>query len=126
MASLGSAIGKLFVEIIADTKKFDSGIDKSKKETEKFKSGLDKLSGTVKKLLGAGALIALAAKIKDIGIASINAASDAEETQNKFDVVFSGISEFLSMLQVMQKKHKTSLMLYFLAYPSLLIAWLNH
>jgi len=91
---MADKIGELYVEIVADNKKFDSGIDQSRKETEKFDKGLGNLSGTVKKLLGAGALIALAGKIIDVGKASISAASDAEETQNKFNVVFSGISDY--------------------------------
>jgi len=88
----GSLLGKLAVKIIADNSEFDKGIDKSKKETDSFDKKLTSLSGTVKKLLGAGALIALAGKIKDIGVASINAASDAQETQNKFNVVFSSMA----------------------------------
>jgi len=90
---MANKIGELFVGIYADTKKFDDGIDKAKKGTEKFNTGLGNLSGTVKKLLGAGAIIALASKIKDIGVASIGAASDAQETQNKFNVVFSSMSD---------------------------------
>jgi len=63
----GSELGKLAVKIIADTKEFDKGIDDAKKGTDNFDKKLTSLSGTVKKLLGAGALIALAKKVADVG-----------------------------------------------------------
>jgi len=88
-----SSLGDLFVNVVANTSQFDKSINNSETATNGFNSRLTSLSGTVKKLVGAGVLIALAKKVADVGKASILAASDAQETQNKFDVVFSGISD---------------------------------
>ena len=90
---MSDKIGELYVEIKADTKKFNTGIDSAKKGTEKFDTGLGNLSGTVTKLLGAGALIALASKVKDVGKAAILSASEAEEVQAKFETAFGGIED---------------------------------
>ena len=88
---MAGTLAELAVKIIGDTKSLDTSIDNSKKTVDKFDKKLTALSGTVKKLLGAGALIAVAKKIKDIGLESIKAASTAEEVGTKFNFAFRGI-----------------------------------
>jgi hypothetical protein len=90
---MAGTLAELEVNIIGNTKSLDTAIDGSKKTVDKFDKGLNDMAKTVKKLLGAGALIALASKIKDIGKASILAASEAEEVQAKFETAFKGIED---------------------------------
>jgi len=84
-------LGKLYVEVTADTKKFDTNIDGSKKKTDKFESGMNNMGNTIKGILGAGILLAMASKIKDIGTQAIGAASAAQEANAKFNTAFRGI-----------------------------------
>lgn len=78
-------IGELVWKIKGDTK----DIDKSIKSTE---SKMGKFGNAVKAAFSVAALVLFAKKAFDVGRALINVASDAEETKNKFDVVFAGIS----------------------------------
>jgi hypothetical protein len=94
---MADIIAELVVQITGDTKDFDKKIDKTEKNVKKKSKNIvaDTLNikGAFKQLLSGFAVIAIVKGFADIGTASINAASDAEETQNKFNVVFSGISD---------------------------------
>lgn len=81
MANIGSLVWK----IEGDTKK----IDKSLKSTE---TKMDKFGKMAKAAFSVAALVLFAKKAFDVGKALIGAASDAEETANKFNVVFDGIT----------------------------------
>jgi len=98
--ALGTSLGDLFFRIVADTVAFDKSVDGTKKKSEGLETAFKSVGSEVKKLVGAGSLILLAKKIADVGIASIKSASDAQETQNKFDVVFSGISSYANDMAV--------------------------
>lgn len=69
-------LGQLFVEVTADTKKYDKNIDKTEKRTNQLASGLSSLSKT--------ASIAIAG----IGLASVKLASDLNESVNATNIVF--------------------------------------
>ncbi len=89
---MATQIGSLFYKIFGDTSKLDSslkGSDGKVKGLGKSASGLGK---TLKGAAVAGAIVFAAKKIAQLGAAAIGAASDAEETRNKFDVVFRDVS----------------------------------
>ncbi len=79
-------LGSMRVEIVGDNSKLDKSIDTSEKKTQGFSKSLKKLfTGIV-----------VVAAVKQIGKVTkelIKAASEAEETDNKFKVVFQDISE---------------------------------
>lgn len=81
-------IGTLFWEIEADTKKFDKGA----KKTEKQVKTLGQKFSNLGKIITTGFAVAAVAGIAKVSKELILAASDAEETRNKFDVVFRDIA----------------------------------
>lgn len=72
-------LGRLVVEITGDSTKLDKSIDRSQNRFQKF----SKFVGRAAPIVGAA--------IVGIGVASLKAASDAEETESKFNTVFSGL-----------------------------------
>ena len=92
MAS-SESIGELFVNITANTKEFNKAVDDTKKETDKFKSNVNNSTKAIKGLI-AGVSFGLILKgIGDVAKASIDAASEAEEVNAKFNTAFKGIEE---------------------------------
>ena len=83
---MAETLEQLIVDINADTKGFEKGLDNVEKGTKGISSGLTKLGGVV-----AGAFAT--AKIIDFTKATVMLASDADELQNKFSVVFDGITD---------------------------------
>lgn len=82
---MATNIGQLIWQIDADTK----GIDKSLKATD---SKLGKFGKAVKAAFAAGAVIAFAKAAFEVSKKLVLVASDAQETANKFDVVFDGVT----------------------------------
>ena len=83
---MAETLEQLIVDINADTTGFENGLDRVQRGTDGFGSGLSKLG---KLVTGAFAF----KKVVDFGIATTNLASDADELQNKFSVVFDGITD---------------------------------
>ncbi len=86
---MGYKIGDLFWKIEADTTDFDKGA----KKTETTAKGMGKSLTSVGKLVTAGFTVAIVAGIGKISKELVNAASEAEETRNKFNVVFQDVSD---------------------------------
>lgn len=83
---MATQIGELFWKINGDTKDFDKNLKKSE-------TGLKKFGGVIKKFAVGAAASFAAVGIAKLGQELINAASDAEETSNKFAVVFQGLQD---------------------------------
>jgi chromosome segregation ATPase len=82
---VAATVGTLVVEITGDNTKLNKEIDQSQK-------GLKKFGGATKAALGIAATAITTATIA-IGKAAVDAASRAEETQSKFNTVFSSIQD---------------------------------
>lgn len=91
MAGVVSTLGDLVVRIVAQTKEFDKSIDKTEKKTKDFETGVTKMTKSLKGLVTGVAVATLVKKIGEVADASINAASEAEEVQAKFETAFDGI-----------------------------------
>jgi hypothetical protein len=78
---------KLIVSLLFNDKDFTKGVDKAKSSTNSLSSTLSKVGGTATKMGGVMSL-ALTTPIAAFGMASINAASDLNETVSKVGVVF--------------------------------------
>lgn len=77
-------------------KQFDGTSKQAKKtneEVKKTESSFSKLGKTIKVAFAVGAVVGFGKAIANISKELINAASDAVEIQNKFDVVFKGIED---------------------------------
>ena len=85
-------IGTLSYKITGDTRPLDKSLKNSDKEVKGFGKSLGGLGKLITGAAVGGALIFGAKKIAELGKASILAASEAEETANKFAVVFRDIS----------------------------------
>lgn len=77
----GSDIGTLLMRVNAETQGFETGMENSKKSMSMLKAGVI-----------AGGL-AIGASLVAMGAKGIALASDAQEVQNKFDVVFGSMKE---------------------------------
>lgn len=88
-----ATLGELFVNITANTDKFDKSINESKKQTDNFSTGVSSMTKNITSLVAGVSVLALVSKLKDVAIASINAASAAQETQAKFNTAFKGIED---------------------------------
>jgi hypothetical protein len=86
-------LADLVVSIVAQTKQFDKAIQETKKKTEGVEKGIKKTTATIKNLVAGVAVAALVAKIGQIAEAAIDAASDAEEANAKFNTAFQGIED---------------------------------
>ena len=86
---MGFKLGDLFYKIKADTKDLEKGIKTSDKQVK----GLGKTFSGLGALIKGGFAVAAVAGIAKVSKELISAASDAEETRNKFDVVFRDISD---------------------------------
>lgn len=86
-------LGAMRVEIVGDNSKLDKSIKESEKKTEKFGKSTAKLGANLGKLFAGIGFALVVKKIADIGKAVISAASDAEETRNKFNVVFASVAD---------------------------------
>ena len=97
MASGGVPFFRLLGIISIDDKDAKGKVKDFDKETknaaDNSEKSFDKMKGAAKALGAALAATFAVKKIADWTVQLINAASDAEEMQNKFDVVFSGINE---------------------------------
>ena len=85
-------IGGLFYKIFGDTSQLDKSLTKSDKGVKGLGKSLVGVGKIIKGALFAGAIGFAVRKIAQLGGAVINAASNAEETGNKFKVVFRDIS----------------------------------
>jgi hypothetical protein len=85
---MASKIGDLYWQVDADTSKFDKGL----KSTDKSAKGMGKTFSTLAKGIVAGLGVAAVAGVAKLSKELISAASEAEETRNKFDVVYRDIS----------------------------------
>ncbi len=81
----GNLLGDLLVRIVGDNAEFDTAIDKSQKKFVKFEKSALKIGKNLTKFV--------TLPILGIGLASIKAASDAEETAALFGTVFRDISD---------------------------------
>ena len=86
---MASKIGDLYWQVDANTSKFDKGL----KDTDKSAKGMGKTFSTLAKGIVAGMGVAAVAGVAKLSKELITAASDAEETRNKFDVVYRDISQ---------------------------------
>lgn len=90
---MGTKIGDLFYKITGDSSALDKNIKKSNKEVGLFGKGLSSVGGIIKGALFTGALIAGARKVAEFGKQIITAASNTQETSNKFTVVFETVAD---------------------------------
>ena len=90
---MADLLGAMRVEIIGDNSKLDKSIDVSKKKTEDYGKSSVKLSKSLKQLFSGIAFVAIAKKIGNISTAMLKSASDAEETKNKYNVVFASVAD---------------------------------
>ena len=72
-------------------KQYDKSVKNSENQTKK---SFSKMQGYAAKLAGAFATYQIVDTIKEIGLASIRAASDLQEVQGKFDVVFRNLGDY--------------------------------
>lgn len=86
-------IGTLTYKITGDTTSLDKSLNKSEKNVKGLGKESSSLGTLLKGAAVAGAVVFAAKKVAEFGLSAINAASDAEETRNKFNVVFKDISE---------------------------------
>lgn len=86
-------LADLVVRITAQTKEFDKAIQQTKKKTEGVESGIAKTTSTIKNLVTGVGVAVLVTKIGEVASASIELASEAEETRAKFNTAFKGIEE---------------------------------
>jgi hypothetical protein len=86
---MASKIGDLYWQVDAETSKFDKGL----KSTDKTAKGMGKTFSTLSKGIVAGLGVAAVAGVGKLSLSLINAASEAEETNNKFKVTFRDVSE---------------------------------
>ena len=73
---------------VTGLKQYENSVKKAEKTTE---SSFGKMIGTAKKLAVAFAGLAVVNTIKNIAVASIDAAARMQETQSKYNVVFDGL-----------------------------------
>lgn len=90
---MGNRIGILDWLIKADTKDFDKNIKSTEKSTKKFGASLTKLGKLAASAGVIGAVVAVGKAAFNVGKDLIAAASDAEETGNKFNVVFQDVAD---------------------------------
>lgn len=81
-------IGDLFWLVNADTSKFDKAL----KKTDKSAKGMGAQFKTLANIIKGSMAVAAVAGVAKISMALVHAASEAEETRNKFDVVYRDIS----------------------------------
>lgn len=86
-----ASLADLVVTISAQTKEFDKAINNVKKQTTAMETGFKSATGAIKNLVSGVVVTALVAKIADVTAELINSASEAEETQAKFETAFRGI-----------------------------------
>jgi hypothetical protein len=75
----------LLITIGADIEDLNDSLDKAQNKLKTFGANLQKIGGALS--------VAITAPLVAIGVASVKAASDAEETSSKFDVVFRDIAK---------------------------------
>lgn len=95
MASQGTNVGSVFVNLSLDQKRFNQSVGNAIKNTEnKFASSVNggKLGGAIKKLSGALAGAFAVKKVIDFGKSCIDLGSDLAEVQNVVDVAFGSMS----------------------------------
>ena len=90
---MNKIIGNLIYKITGDSSYLDKSLKKSNKEVQGFGKSLGNIGSIIKGALFTGALLIGAKKVLDFGKQLISASSDAEETQNKFSVVFQSIAD---------------------------------
>ncbi len=88
-----ASIGDLFVSLEIDNKKANRGIDQTKKKMKGAEKDSKKFSLSLKNLFAGVAFIAVAKKIATVSKVLVDAQSEAEETRNKFNVVFESIGD---------------------------------
>lgn len=81
-------LGDMVWKITGESTQFNKAVADSEKKANRFGQGVSKIGGVIAR----GFAVASTA-IAAVGIASLKAASDAEETDNKFNVVFSTIKD---------------------------------
>lgn len=86
-------LADLVVRITAQTKQFDKAIQETKKKTEGIEGGIAKTTATIKNLVTGVGVAVLVTKIGEVANASIELASEAEETRAKFNTAFKGIED---------------------------------
>jgi len=86
-------IGELFYKITGDTSGLDKSLKKTDGQVKASGKGLSGLGGILKGAAFAGAAVFAAKKVVELGGSLITAASDAEETRNKFSVVFRDVAD---------------------------------
>lgn len=86
-------IGELFYKITGDTSGLDKSLKKTDAQVKTAGKGLSGLGGILKGAAFAGAAVFAAKKVVELGGSLITAASDAEETRNKFSVVFRDVAD---------------------------------
>ena len=88
---MATTLGELLVSIKADTDSFNHDIAEVKKTTEETGEAATTTGSKVKAMFTGVAVAAVVAAIKEVGSASLETASELQETQNKFDAVYSSI-----------------------------------
>lgn len=83
---MAETLEQLIVDINADTTGFEGGLRRVDRGVGGISAGLLKFGGIL-------AGVFATKKLVDFGVATVTLASSAEELQNKFDVVFRGITE---------------------------------
>ncbi len=88
-----TVLGRLIYRITGDTSQLDSSVNRSNTNVKGFGKSLSGLGKLIRGAAVTGAIIIAGRAVAKFGKSIILASSDAEETQNKFSVVFKSISE---------------------------------
>ena len=86
-------IGDLFYKITGDTKGLDKSIKKTDTEMKGFGKSISNVGKLIKGAVFTGALIAGAKGLFNLSKELIKVSSDAQETANKFNVVFADVAD---------------------------------
>lgn len=86
-------LGSMRVEIVGDNSQLDGAINQSERRTEELGSTVTSLGKTFKKVFTGVAILAVVKGLAKVTKELVSAASDAEETKNKFTVVFSSVAD---------------------------------
>ncbi|MGB3513243.1 MAG: hypothetical protein WBA93_29320, partial [Microcoleaceae cyanobacterium] len=95
-----ATLAELQVEVTALTDKFDKAMNDTKGKIKGVSDEGKKIPSVVKNMFAGFAVASVLKGLGDVAKASINLASDAEETQNKFNVVYSSISDYANDMAI--------------------------
>jgi hypothetical protein len=86
-------VGNLIYKITGDSSSLDKSLKTSNTKMSTFGKTISSVSDTLKTVFVSGAVALAAKKVLNIGLSLVSVASDAEETKNKFTVVFEDVAD---------------------------------